>query len=118
MTKTIGDWELTLNSASTPPAGWPKSIPVPAGGNLVATGTAEPTKTTADHPVMAVKYLAPGTVGSMSTAMMKACQSAGWKEMMMTGEFPYMSFEKGNESMMMTIEADGSTGGVAVYQWT
>ncbi len=117
ITKTVGDWEIKLNGGGSLPAGWPSSIPAPAGGNLTASGTAEPKSTTSDHKTLAVEYMAPGAVNAVSAAQTAQMKANGWT-FDSKGSKTVLSFLKGNDSAFIGVVPNGSTGGVTVYQWT
>ncbi len=117
ITKTVGDWKITLNEGGSLPAGWPSSIPAPAGGNLTASGIADRISTTSDHKTLAVQYMAPGAVDAVSTAQTAQMKANGWT-FDSKGSKAELSFLKGNNSAFIAVVPNGSTGGVTVYQLT
>lgn len=115
-TAKVGDWELELSNATEPPAGWPSDIPAPDQGVIQATGTGEPIKTTSDHPIMAVEYMAPGEVDAVAKQQTADMATSGWKDY--GASRGITTYVKGNNSARIAVKANASTGGVTVYQWT
>ncbi len=115
-TAKVGDWELELSNATDPPAGWPSDIPAPDQGVVQATGTGEPIKTTSDHPIMAVEYMAPGEVEPVAKQQAADMATSGWKDYGTSRGIT--TFVKGNNSARIAVKANASTGGVTVFQWT
>jgi hypothetical protein len=114
-TVTVGDWELTLANATEAPSSWRPDIPAPEQGVLQAAGTGEPIQTTSDHPVVAVEYMAPGEVATVTKEQLAAMTADGWKKVGASKGITI--FIKGNDSARVAVKPNPSTGGVTVYQW-
>lgn len=113
VTKTIGNYLVTLNMGGNLPEGWPL-VPAPNNGTLKGSGTAVSANEPDGEQLLAAWYEAPGEESQVEAAMTKQMFAAGWEG----GELSHgmLRFEHGHEYAFISVVDNGSTDNVDVYQ--
>lgn len=113
VTKTIGNYVVTLNMGGGLPEGWPL-VPAPNNGTLEGSGTAVSANEPDGEQLLAAWYQAPGEESEVEAAMIKQMLAAGWEG----GELSHgvLQFEHERQYAFISVVDNGSTDNVDVYQ--
>ena len=118
ITKTNGDWKLTLTTGDELPSGWPLDVPAPNNGSIAAAGEAQQQEVKSKSEYRAVLYEIDQEeeVAIVQAEQQKQAKSAGWTG----GKFVNgsMQFDKEEYVLYITVTPSPDGESVYVYQWT